>query len=124
MDDKITIIEGPPPIFEEVHDGWALGLHDSLGSANVGMTRVRTFNGAALVERCHRAWRNKGTMELEYRAPDGLAQHSPILAARHIEIDEGQLLLLWVRLGDEQAAQQPGFGHDGDDQADDNPDMP
>ena len=26
MDDKITIIEGPPPVFEPVQDGWALGL--------------------------------------------------------------------------------------------------
>jgi hypothetical protein len=123
MDDKITIIEGPPPIFDEVRDGWALGLHDSLGSANVGVTRVRTFNGAALVERCHRAWRSQGSMQLEYRAPDGLAQQSPILAARHVELDEGQLLLLWVRLGDEQAAMQPGFGDD-ETSDDDDPDTP
>ncbi len=120
MDDKITIIEGPPPTFEEVRDGWALGLHDSLGSAIIGVTRLRTFNGAALVERCNRTWRAQGLMELEYRAPDGLAQLSPILAARHVELEEGQLLLLWVRLGDEQAAQQPGFGRD-DQAADDNP---
>jgi hypothetical protein len=24
MEDKITIIEGPPPIFEQINDGWAL----------------------------------------------------------------------------------------------------
>ena len=24
MDNKITIIEGPPPAFEEIDDGWAL----------------------------------------------------------------------------------------------------
>ena len=29
MEDKITIIEGPPPIFEHVNDGWALGLNES-----------------------------------------------------------------------------------------------
>ena len=26
MEDKITIIEGPPPVFEAVSDGWALSL--------------------------------------------------------------------------------------------------
>jgi len=25
-DNKITIIEGPPPVFEPARDGWALGL--------------------------------------------------------------------------------------------------
>ncbi len=29
MDEKITIIEGPPPIFEQVSDGWAMGLNES-----------------------------------------------------------------------------------------------
>src|SRR5512143_3796103 len=29
MDDKITIIEGPPPNFEDVHEGWPLGLNES-----------------------------------------------------------------------------------------------
>jgi hypothetical protein len=28
MDEKITIIEGPPPVFEAVNDGWALGLNE------------------------------------------------------------------------------------------------
>ena len=28
MDEKITIIEGPPPIFEQVNDAWAMGLNE------------------------------------------------------------------------------------------------
>ena len=29
MEETITIIEGPPPIFEHVADAWALGLNES-----------------------------------------------------------------------------------------------
>ena len=66
MDEKITIIEGPPPIFEHVNDGWAIGLNESPHVLVPALTRLRTFNGNALVERCHRAW-NKGNIHLQYR---------------------------------------------------------
>jgi hypothetical protein len=97
MEDKITIIEGPPPTFEAVNTGWALGLNESHLLYTVGLTRLRTFNGHSLVERCHRAWRHKNTINLEYRDENGLENYSPILAARTLEVDEGQMLLLWVR---------------------------
>jgi hypothetical protein len=98
MEDKITIIEGPPPTFEAVADGWVLGLSESPELYNVGVTRLRTFNGPALIERCHRAWRNQNTINLEYRETDGLQAAAPILAARTVESEEGQVLVLWVRL--------------------------
>ena len=59
MEDKITIIEGPPPVFEAVNDGWALGLNESSRLSVPALTRLRTFNGPALVERCYRAWNAK-----------------------------------------------------------------
>lgn len=120
MDDKITIIEGPPPTFEAVNDGWVLGLNESPTLADVAITRLRTFNGPALVERCHRAWRNHQSIHLEFRTPDGLEHEAPIVAARYVEIDEGQLLLLWVRLNDEEVELELGFDDDvGDDYDDD-----
>ena len=97
MEDKITIIEGPPPTFEAVNDGWALGLNESNLLTNVALTRLRTFNGPGLLERCHRAWRHQNTIHLEYRGMDGLEEKAPILAARTVEADDGQVLLLWVR---------------------------
>ena len=97
MEDKITIIEGPPPTFEAVNDGWALGLNESNLLTNVALTRLRTFNGQGLLERCHRAWRHQNTIHLEYRGMDGLEEKAPILAARTVEADDGQVLLLWVR---------------------------
>lgn len=97
MDEKITIIEGPPPDFEEVDDGWALGLNEGPYFYDLALTRLRTFNGPALVERCHRAWRRQNSIYLHYRTPIGLEESAPIMAARTLETDDGQVLLLWVR---------------------------
>lgn len=120
MDDKITIIEGPPPTFEAVNDGWVLGLNESPTLADVAITRLRTFNGPALVERCHRAWRNHQSIHLEFRTPDGLEHEAPIVASRYVEIDDGQLLLLWVRVNDEEVELELGYDDDiGDDYDDD-----
>ena len=98
MDEKITIIEGPPPIFEQVSDGWAMGLNESPHILVPALTRLRTFNGNALVERCHRAWNNKDHIHLHYRNDMGLEQTAPILAARNVETSDWHVLLLWVCL--------------------------
>jgi len=97
MDDKITIIEGPPPIFEPVNDAWALGLTESPLNSDLTITRLRTYNGAELVERCHRAWDKKGFCWLHYRNEMGLEEQAPILAARAVDTNDGQVLFLWVR---------------------------
>lgn len=97
MEEKITIIEGPPPVFEDINDGWAIGLNESPILYDTNFTRVRTFNGPALVERCHRAWRNKESIFLHYKNELGEEEKAPIVAARSVDSDEGQALLLWVR---------------------------
>jgi len=97
MDEKITIIEGPPPTFEVLDEGWAFGLVESHILYDIAVTHLRTFNGPALVERCHRAWRNQETIHLEYRDQDGLEQKAPIVAARAVDAEGGQVLILWVR---------------------------
>jgi hypothetical protein len=98
IDDKITIIEGPTPEFENTNDGWAMGLCESPYLYDMALTRVRTFNSAALVERCHRAWRNQSPIFLHYRNELGLEDKAPIMAARAMDTSDGQVLLLWVRL--------------------------
>jgi hypothetical protein len=120
MDDKITIIEGPPPTFEAVNDGWAAGLSEGPNLAEVALTRLRTYNGPALVERCHRAWRSQQVIHLEFRNSDGLERAAPIVAARFVEVEDGQLLLLWVRLADEDVELELGYeDFDDDNDADD-----
>jgi hypothetical protein len=125
MDDKITIIEGPPPTFEAVDDGWVLGLNESPSLGEIAVTRLRTFNGPALVERCHRAWRHQQPIQLEYRTTDGIQQQAPIVAARYVETEAGHVLILWVRLTDEEVEFELGYEEDdfgdGDDDDSDYP---
>ncbi len=119
MDEKITIIEGPTPAFEAVNDGWALGINESPYLSDVAVTRLRTFNGPALVERCYRAWRNQKPIFLEYRESDGLESQAPILAARTMELEEGQMLVLWVRMEPQEAEIEIGSDDDLDEDIDD-----
>ncbi|NTV37725.1 MAG: hypothetical protein HGA82_00775 [Anaerolineales bacterium] len=98
MEDKITIIEGPPPIFEPVHDGWALGIGEGPHLPLTVMTRLRTFNGPALVERCYRRWKSNLSIHLHYRNNLGLEEKAPIVAARAVSTEEGNVLLLWISL--------------------------
>jgi hypothetical protein len=118
MDDKITIIEGPPPTFESIPELWVHGLSEGTMQSEMVMTRLRTFNGASLVERCHRAWSNRKEIQLEYRTPDGLEDEVPIVAARNLETDEGDVLLLWLRLPDDSVELEIGYDSDFDDEDD------
>jgi hypothetical protein len=119
METKITIIEGPPPVFEMVEDGWALGLNESPSLADMVFTRLRTFNGPSLVERCHRAWRERETMYLEFRGSDGLTQEVPIVAIRNVNADEGDTVFLWLRIEDEDVELEFDYEDDFDDEDDD-----
>ena len=121
MDEKITIIEGPPPTFEAVNDTWSLGLNESPVLSEIAVTRLRTFTGPALVERCHRAWHKQEPIHLEYRSSDGMPATAPIVAARYLETDEGQLLVLWVRLHQDETELEIEF--DDDDDVDDYDDL-
>jgi hypothetical protein len=112
MDDKITIIEGPPPIFESVDDGWALGLNECPDIYDMALTRLRTFNGQALVERCHRAWNSQSAMYLHYRDHMGLEERAPIMAARYTEARDGQMLLLWIRLKPDETEKETDIDDD------------
>ena len=119
MEEKITIIEGPPPTFEAVSEDWVMGLNESPTLADVVLTRLRTFNGPSLVERCYRAWTNQETIRLEFRGQDGLKYDAPILASRALDVEDGQLLLLWVRLDKEGVELEVGYDDDFRDDTDD-----
>ena len=116
MEEKITIIEGPPPVFEAVNDGWALGLNESPHLSVSALTRLRTFNGHELVERCYRAWSAKLPIHLHYRNDMGMEQSAPILAARNVETQDGQVLLLWVYLDHDKVEYEVDKGEDESDE--------
>ena len=105
MDDKITIIEGPTPQFMRVDEDWARGLFEGPSRYKYSFTNLRTFNGPALVERCYRAWHSHGMMFLEYRDDMGMTLQTPILAARSVDSEDGQVLQLWLRMDEEQESE-------------------
>lgn len=113
--EKITIIEGPPPTFELVSEGWLYGLTEGVEPFQIARCRLRTFNGPALVERCYRAWRDRLPITLEYRTEDGLTQEAPIIATRWAEEEEGHVLMIWVRLKTDEIEIELDFGFDEDD---------
>jgi len=97
MSDKITIIEGPTPDFQEVNDLWIQGIADSPFQFDTFFAELRAFDGPALVDRCREAWRNQELMTLEYRDESGLVDEIPIIAAHCEETEEGDVLQLWLR---------------------------
>ncbi len=117
---KITIIEGPPPTFELADDAWLYGLIEGPAPYQVAQCTLRTYNGPALVERCYRAWRAGETIDLEFRDEEGLTQQAPIIAARWATLEEGDVLLVWVRLEDAEVEIELDF--DFDDDSDDGED--
>lgn len=121
MQDKITIIEGPSPTFEVVDEGWSIGVMEGPTLYGVALTHLRTFNGRELVERCHRAWKKTESITLEYRDEEGLPKEAPIVAARAAETDQGEMLMLWVRLPDEEI--ELAIGYEDDDAEDDGDDL-
>lgn len=118
MDDRITIIEGPTPLFEPVQDGWALGLNETGSFSVTALTRLRTFNGPALVERCYRRWKDYQPINLHYRNEVGLEETAPILAARSVETDDGQVLLLWLHVEREDMKLEINADDSDDDELD------
>lgn len=121
MEDKITIIEGPTPVFEPVQDGWALGLNETGQFSITALTRLRTFNGPALVERCYRRWSQQQPIKLHYRDEAGLETSAPILAARSVDTDDGQMLLLWLHIDRDDMELE--IDSDDDNAADDDLDL-
>jgi hypothetical protein len=119
-EEKITIIEGPTPTFEQIPELWVHGLSEGAMQSEMVMTRLRTFDGPSLVERCNKAWRNQRDIQLEYRTMDGLNAEAPIVAARNLATDEGDMLLLWLRMPDDSVELEIGYDDDfGDETGDD-----
>ncbi len=96
--EKITIIEGPTPTFEYTNESWLPALAEGPLHPHLALTRLRTANGPAMVERCWKAWDEGRPVRLEYRDEDGLTAEAQIVAVRYKEVDEGHVLLLYVRL--------------------------
>lgn len=96
--EKITIIEGPTPVFEQTPETWLPSLAEGPELPTLVLTRLRTFNGPSMVERCWKAWDEHRPVFLEYRDEQGERQEAEVLAARFVEVPEGHMLLLYLRI--------------------------
>jgi len=119
MNNKITIIEGPTPEFQIVSqtgfgDGsqsWSSSVLEGPFLFDTAFTNLRTFDAQRLIERCQDTWAAKQTMFLEYKDRIGLLKEDPIIAARALKAEEGDILLLWVRreLSDDEEEDDQDF---------------
>ena len=102
MDNKITIVEGPTPTFEPVNSDWVDSICESSEQSDIFMTNLRTMNGNGLMERCRSTWDEDDIMYLHFRNTIGLEQRVPIVAAQMIDTEDGEKLVLWVRMEADQ----------------------
>ncbi len=98
MSEKITIIEGPTPTFQDVNGLWSHSLIESHLQHDTIFTELRATNGTSLVNRCRQAWLDQEPIYLEYRTEEGLPDELPIVAAHSKKSEEGDVLQLWLRL--------------------------
>jgi hypothetical protein len=71
------------------------------------------MNGENIVARCRRAWKEGRPVRLDFPDYMRMRQQLDVVGMRLQELDEGPLLILWVRqLLDEEAYEEEGFDED------------
>ena len=99
----ITIVEGPPPEFQNARDVWALSVREEREPYLLALCQMRAFSGPKMLERCRRAWREDRPVKLDYPDETGVRRQVDVVAARWSEVEEGHVLYLWVQM----SAQSP-----------------
>lgn len=92
----IEIIEGPTPEFQPTVQNWLQSLYEGPEVVEVAMCQLRTASGEDIKERCERAWHDKRPVLLDFPDEWGLRQQLDVVAMRLSEVEEGQLLTIWV----------------------------
>jgi len=93
----ITIIEGPTPEFRPSPYLWFQSVYEGPEDAEVSMCELRTFNGPSILERCRNAWDEGRPVRLDFPDYMRLRKQLDVVALRLQELEEGPLLVLWVR---------------------------
>jgi len=92
----IEIIEGPPPEFQPTIQNWLQSLYEGPEVTEVAMCQLRTVTGPDIQERCELAWQERRPVLLDFPDQWGMRQQLDVVALRLSEVDEGQLLTIWV----------------------------
>ena len=94
----ITIVEGPAPDFMPVSSEWPLSLAEGANNSVCATCKLRTFDAKVLAERCRTAWREGRAVHLDYPDGEGGRLEADIVAVRTDEVEQGDILHLWVCL--------------------------
>lgn len=92
----IEIIEGPPPEFQPTMQTWLQSIYEGPEVTEVAMCQLRTATGEDIQERCEFAWQEKRPVLLDFPDKWGMRQQLDVVALRLSEVDEGELLTIWV----------------------------
>ncbi|MCP4428160.1 MAG: hypothetical protein GY803_27040 [Chloroflexi bacterium] len=94
----ISIIEGPTPEFHPTLQRWLQSIHESPMDQGIAQCQLRTATGSDILERCQNAWRENRPVKLEFPDEMRMSQLVDVVAMRLTEVEEGQMLHLWVAL--------------------------
>jgi len=108
----ITIIEGPTPEFRPSPYLWVQSVYESPEDAEVMMCELRTFDGQGILDRCTGAWRENRPVRLDFPDYMRLRRQLDVVAMRLQHIEEGPLLLLWVRYPADEQEEEYDEGED------------
>ena len=113
----IEIIEGPTPEFRSSAQVWLQSLHEGPEVSEVAMCQLRTMTGPDILQRCENAWEEGRPVRLDYPDEWGMRQQLDVVAMRLSDVDEGEMLTLWVSVPFELLAddEEEEFDEEDDD---------
>ena len=94
----ISIIEGPTPEFSPTPERWLQSIQEGPSDKAIAMCRLRTATGEDIIERCHDAWKEGRPVKLDFPDDLRMRRQADVVAMRLAEVEEGEVLLLWVAL--------------------------
>lgn len=116
----IEIIEGPPPEFQPTAQSWLQSLYEGPEISEIAMCQLRTATGLDIQERCELAWEEGRPVVLDFPDQWGMRQQLDVVALRLSEVDEGELLTIWVAVpGIMLDDDEEELGDDDDEEDDD-----
>ena len=115
----IEIIEGPTPEFRSTAQTWLQSLYEGPEVAEVAMCQLRTATGEDIKARCENAWSDGRPVRLDYPDEWGMRQQLDVVAMRLSEVEEGELLTLWVSVPYELLLEEAEEGFDDEEEDED-----
>ena len=92
----IEIIEGPTPDFQPASQNWLHSVYQGPQVQEVAVCQLRTVSGKDIQERSVRAWSEGRPVRLDFPDELRLRQQLDVVALRLTQVEEGELLTIWV----------------------------